>query len=244
MSVVNGRAERKENRRRSSSRRRRHAASLRARFYLGTLSRYLCAFPPRCAHRCTNSSVTPTKYIKSGWIVRGAREGRLLITRRVDQPFSFLFPLAPSTFQSPFLPRVTALSLFPFPPSLSRAHSFLFLSSFSSCQNVASSLRLKCSSRLFLSSFLSHQPFCPICFAFFLSPGDWSSSGSTNPSLPASSSYNLPISLAYRILLSREHGAARFVTQERNRITPTRFVPFLPTACPSLDPAGSTYPSP
>ena len=66
--VVNGRVERKESRRRSSSRRRRHAASLRARLCLGTLPRCLCAFPPHCAHRCTYATVTPTEYIKSGWM--------------------------------------------------------------------------------------------------------------------------------------------------------------------------------
>lgn len=71
------------------------------------------------------------------------------------------------------------------------------------------------------------SPFLPLVILFhlsrfFLPPSDWSSSGSTNPSLPAPSSHDLPVSRANRVLYSHERDAARFVTQRQNRITPIR----------------------
>lgn len=64
-------------------------------------------------------------------------------------------------------------------------------------------------------------------FRFFLPPSDWSCSGSTNPSLPAPSSHDLPVSRAYRVPFSHERDAARFVAQEQNRITPIRLSLFV-----------------
>lgn len=54
----------------------------------GRATSTLCGFSPphtrmHVLFGCTGG------YIKSGWIYRGEREGRLLITRRVDQPLSF-----------------------------------------------------------------------------------------------------------------------------------------------------------
>ncbi|KAL6440457.1 hypothetical protein ACFW04_003170 [Cataglyphis niger] len=78
----------------STSRRRRHAASLCARLRPGT-SHVNVVWVFTTAHTNACTLWMHGGYIKSGWIYRGDREGRLLITRRVDQPLSLRLSLPP-----------------------------------------------------------------------------------------------------------------------------------------------------
>lgn len=93
----------------SSSRRRRHTASLCARLRLGTLASLFVYWSSHCARRCIYilRLHIHMRYIKTGWYSE-VREGRFLITRRVDQPFSLvlalpLFPLSIRSFSIYFL---------------------------------------------------------------------------------------------------------------------------------------------
>lgn len=87
LTAMVGRRRRKRAAPGSTSRRRRHAASLCARLRPGT-SHVNVVWVLTTAHTNACTLWMHGGYIKSGWIYRGDREGRLLITRRVDQPLS------------------------------------------------------------------------------------------------------------------------------------------------------------